>query len=141
METAARGGGRYISSGIVPMMTDFNSASFLLSACTGGIKEVPKIKHKNISCGYVSMFMPVGEVISVEGIDEVINLSYTYSHNFEDIHVGMKTNAFMDKIEGRFIHLIAKDDEEFYKRVEEIKSMIKLKVRTEHGIEGPIWEK
>ncbi len=141
METAARGGGRYISSGIVPMMTDFNSASFLLSACTGGIKEMPKIKHKNISCGYVSMFMPVGEVISVEGIEEVINLAYTYSHNFEDIHVGMKTNAFMDKIEGRFIHLIAKDDEEFYKRVEEIKSMIKLKVRTEHGIEGPIWEK
>ncbi len=141
IETAARGGGRYISSGIVPMMTDFNSASFLLAACTGQIHEVPQIMHKDVSCGYVSMFMPVGEVISVEGIQDVIDLPYTYSHNFEDIHVGMHTNVFMDKIEGRFIHLLAKDDAEFYERVETIKQMIHLKVRTERGIEGPIWEK
>lgn len=140
METAARGGGRYISSETVPMMTDFNSASFLLKACTGQQKEIPVINRKDVSCGYVSLFMPVGEVISVEGIQEVIDLPYTYSHNFEDIHVGMKTVAFMDKIEGRFIHLIAKDDKEFYERVEEIKSIIKLKVKTENGIEGPIWE-
>ena len=140
METAARGGGRYISSETVPMMTDFNSAEFLLKACTGEIKEPPVIDYKDVSCGYVSMFMPVGEVISVEGIQEVIDLPYTYIHNFDDIHVGMKTNAFMDKIEGRFIHLIAKDDEEFYSRVEEIKNIVKLKVKTENGIEGPIWE-
>ena len=47
----------------------------------------------------------------------------------------------MDKIEGRFIHLIAKNDEEFYQRVEEIKSTIKIKIKTKDGIEGPIWEK
>lgn len=141
METAARGGGRYISSETVPMMTDFNSASFLLAACTGQIYEPPVIHYKDVSCGYVSMFMPVGEVVSVEGIQEAIDLPYTYSNNFEDIHVGMKTNAFMDKIEGRFIHLIAKDDEEFYRRVEEIKSVIKLKVKTANGIEGPVWER
>lgn len=140
METAARGGGRYISSGIVPMMTDFNSASFLLGACTGQITEPPVIHYKDVACGYVSMFLPVGEVISVEGIDEVISLPYTYSHNFDDIYVGMKTNAFMDKIEGRFIHLLAKDDREFYERVEEIKAIVKLKVRTDKGIEGPVWE-
>ena len=141
METAARGGGRYISSETVPMMTDFSSASFLLAACTGQIDEPPVIHYKDVSCGYVSMFMPVGEVVSVEGIQEAIDLPYTYSNNFEDIHVGMKTNAFMDKIEGRFIHLIAKDDEEFYRRVEEIKSVIKLKVETANGIEGPVWER
>lgn len=141
METAARGGGRYISSGIVPMMTDFNSASFLLAACTGQVNEPPVIRYKDVSCGYVSMFMPVGEVISVEGIQDVIDLPYTYSHNFEDIHVGMKTSAFLDKIEGRFIHLLAENDAQFYERVEEIKSLVKLKVKTAQGIEGPIWEK
>lgn len=140
METAARGGGRYISSGTVPMMTNFNSASFLLKACTEQIHDIPVIEKRNISCGYVSFFMPVGEVISVEGIEEVINLPYTFSHNFEDIHVGMKTIAFQDKIEGRFIHLKAKDDKEFYERIEEIKALIKLKVKTEHGIEDPVWE-
>jgi hypothetical protein len=122
------------------MMTDFDSATFLLKACTGQISKPPVICRKDVSCGYVSMFMPVGEVISVEGIDEVINLPYTFSHNFDDIYVGMKTLAFMDKIEGRFIHLIAKNDQEFYERVEEIKSMVKLKVKTEYGIEGPVWE-
>ena len=141
METAARGGGRYISSGIVPMMTDFDSASFLLAACTGQVTKPPVIHYKDVSCGYVSMFMPVGEVVSVEGIQEVIDLPYTYSHNFEDIHVGMQTSAFLDKIEGRFIHLLAEDDAQFYARVEEIKSMVKLKVKTAQGIEGPVWEK
>lgn len=140
METAARGGGRYISSETVSMMTDFNSASFLLKACTGQITEVPVINRKNVSCGYVSLFMPVGEVISVEGIEEAVNLPYTYSHNLDDIYVGMKTVEYMDKIEGRFIHLIAKDDKEFYERVEHIKSIIQLKVKTEKGIEGPVWE-
>lgn len=140
METAARGGGRYISSGIVPMMTNFDSTEFLLRACLGEITEPPQVEHKNVSCGYVSMFMPVGEVISIEGIQEVIDLPYTYSHNFEDIKVGMKTEPFMDKIEGRFIHILADDDEDFYKKVEQVKSIIKLKVRTEYGIEGPIWE-
>mgnify|MGYP003303646525 CR=1 FL=1 len=140
METAARGGGRYISSETVSMMTNFNSASFLLQACTENIQVVPNIEKKNISCGYVSFFMPVGEVISVEGIKEVIDLPYTYSHNFEDIYVGRKTIAFQDKIEGKFIHLKANDDIEFYERVEEIKALIKLKVQTEKGIEGPIWE-
>lgn len=84
--------------------------------------------------------MPVGEVISVEGIEEVIKLPYTYSHNFEDIRIGLKTIAFQDKIEGRFIHLKAKDDKEFYERIEEIKSLIQLKVKTEKGLEGPVWE-
>lgn len=140
METAARGGGRYISSETVSMMTDFNSASFLLKACTGQITEVPVIHRRNVSCGYVSLFMPVGEVISVEGIEEAVNLPYTYSHNLDDIYVGMKTVEYMDKIEGRFIHLIAKDDKEFYERVEHIKSIIQLKVKTEKGIEGPVWE-
>lgn len=140
METAARGGGRYISSGIVSMMTDFNSASFLLKACTGQMTQPPVIHYKDISCGYVSMFLPVGEVVSVAGIREAVALPYTYSHNFEDLHVGMKTTAYLDKIGGRFIHLKAKDDAEFYARVEEIKSMIRLKVKTENGIEGPVWE-
>ena len=140
METAARGGGRYISSGIVPMKTDFDSCEFLLKACVGEITEIPVVRKNNKSCGYVSLFLPKGEVISVEGLQEVIDLPYTYSHNFEDIKVGFKTSEFKDKIEGRFIHLLAQDDKELYERVDEIKSLIKIKVKTESGIQDPIWE-
>ena len=140
METDARGGGRYISSGIVPMKTDFDSCEFLLKACVGEITEIPKIHRNNKSCGYVSLFLPKGEVISVEGLQAVIDLPYTYSHNFEDIKVGFKTSEFKDKIEGRFIHLEAENDEQLYSRVEEIKKMIKIQVQTDDGVKGPIWE-
>ena len=140
METAARGGGRYISSGIVPMMTDFSSEEFLLRRCIGEISHVPVVNYKNVSCGYVSMFIPVGEIVSAEGIQEVIDLPYTFSHNFENICVGMKTLPFMDKIEGKFIHILAENDKDFYEKVEEVKSIIKLKVKTPTGIEGPVWE-
>ena len=137
METAARGGGRYISSGIVPMKTDFDSCEFLLKACVG---EIPVVHKNNKSCGYVSLFLPKGEVISVEGLQEVIDLPYTYSHNFEDIKVGFKTSEFKDKIEGRFIHLEADNDEQLYTRVEKIKQLIQIKIDTGEGMKGPIWE-
>ena len=140
METAARGGGRYISSGIVPMKTDFDSCEFLLKACVGEITEVPVVHKNNKSCGYVSLFLPKGEVISVEGLQEVIDLPYTYSHNFEDIKVGFKTSEFKDKIEGRFIHLEADNDEQLYTRVEKIKQLIQIKIDTGEGMKGPIWE-
>lgn len=140
METAARGGGRYISSGIVPMKTDFDSCEFLLKACVGEITDIPVIHTNSKSCGYVSLFLPKGQVVAIDGLQEVIDLPYTYSHNFEDIKIGFETSEFKDKIEGRFIHLEAENDRQLYERVEEIKSMIKIKVKTEHGIEGPIWE-
>ena len=140
METAARGGGRYISSGIVPLMTDFSSEEFLLKACTGQLTQMPTINSKNVSAGYVAFFLPKGEVISVDGLQEVIDLPYTGSNNFEDIKVGLKTCEFKDKIEGKFIHLVAKDDEELYQRVDDIEKTIKIKVKTEDGIEGPIWK-
>ncbi len=46
----------------------------------------------------------------------------------------------MDKIEGKFIHILAENDKDFYEKVEEVKSIIKLKVKTPTGIEGPVWE-
>lgn len=140
METAARGGGRYISSGIVPMKTDFDSCEFLLKACVGEITEIPVVRKNNKSCGYVSLFLPKGEVISVEGLQEVIDLPYTYSHNFEDIKVGFKTSEFKDKIEGRFIHLEADNDNQLYARVEKIKQLIQIQIDTGKGIKGPIWQ-
>ena len=140
METAARGGGRYISSGIVPMKTDFDSCEFLLKACVGEITEIPVVRKNNKSCGYVSLFLPKGEVISVEGLQEVIDLPYTYSHNFEDIKVGFKTSEFKDKIEGRFIHLEADNDNQLYARVEKIKQLIQIQIETGEGIKGPIWQ-
>lgn len=142
METAARGGGRYISSCTVPMMTDFSSEEFLIKACIRGGERyhLPAINHKNVSCGYVSMFLPVGEVVSVEGLTEAIAMPYIFSHNCEDIEIGMRTKPFADKIEGRFLHILAKDDRDFYNKVEEIKGIIKIKVQTETGISDVVWE-
>lgn len=73
-------------------------------------------------------------------MQEVIDLPYTYSHNFEDIKVGFKTSEFKDKIEGRFIHLEADNDEQLYTRVEKIKQLIQIKIDTGEGMKGPIWE-
>ncbi|MCM1495266.1 MAG: ATP-grasp domain-containing protein [Bacteroides sp.] len=140
METAARGGGRYISSCTVPMMTDFSSEEFLLKACMGEVQEVPKIEYRDLSCGYVSMFLPVGEVVSVEGLDAALHKPYAYSHNCENICVGMRTSPFADKIEGKFIHILAKDDEDFYNKIEDIKNTVKIKIKTTQGIEDVIWE-
>ena len=54
--------------------------------------------------------------------------------------VGFKTSEFKDKIEGRFIHLEADNDEQLYTRVEKIKQLIQIKIDTGEGMKGPIWE-
>lgn len=140
IETAVRGGGRFISSCTVPMMTNFSSEEFLLKACTGEMDGIPLIEHKNVSCGYVSMFLPVGEVVSVEGLEKALSRPYAFSHNCENIHTGMKTIPFADKIEGRFIHVLAENEEDFYDKIEDIKNTINIKVKTDKGIKNVIWE-
>ena len=140
METAARGGGRHISSCVVPLMTDFSSEKFLLEACLGEVNEVPCINRKKVTCGYIAMFIPPGKIISVDGLKDALDKPYTSMHNMGDIHVGMETGQFTDKTDGRFIHLHGKDDAEFYARAEEIKQTINIKVQTKHGISNVIWE-
>lgn len=140
IETAARGGGRFLSYESVRMQTNINSEEFLIKMSIGDQKNEPSIEYKQCSCGYISMRLPQGTIKTIEGIETVLSLPYTYSNNFNELYVGKNVEETSDKTKVWFMHLYAKSDSDFYDKIAKIKNLIHIEVDTIHGIRGPIWE-
>lgn len=141
IEIAARGGGVFISSDLIHLQTGLKTEEFLLGIATGKIKEIPNFTLQNQSCCYISFFLPQGEVVSVSGIESVINLPYTYRNNFETLGVGKIVKKNTDKTSRYFIILAAENHEQLLERREEVKRLISVAVKNVDGTIGePIWE-
>ncbi len=141
LEIAARGGGVFISSDLISLQTGLETEKFLLGIATGKVDKMPELSIKNNSCCYVAFFLPSGEIIKVEGVDEVINLPYTYHNNFEALFVGKKIKKNSDKTSRFFVILEAVDHEELMHRCNVIRNILNVEVMCEDGnIRGIIWD-
>lgn len=138
MEAGARGGGLYLSSHVVEMQTGLNTAEFLINYALGNIKEMPKFERELCHCGYVSFYLPVGEVIGTDGLNEALSLPFV-TKSLIRVEKGMKTEAYKDKGLRSVIFLKASTREDLLNNIETIRSTVKISVQTETGIEGPIW--
>lgn len=139
IETAARGGGVFISSDLISISTGLNTEKFLIEMATGTLKEVPEIKDTGKVCCYMAFFLPVGEVVSIEGVHKVKELSYTHRDNLDTIYMGLKTKPFVDKTARKFIIVSGDSHDELIENMKAIKDALQIKVKTDQGIEGPIW--
>lgn len=59
IEIAARGGGVYISSDIIPLMTGFNTTSFIIDIATKSTVDTPFIEYKKMCTCYIAFFLPI----------------------------------------------------------------------------------
>ncbi|WP_283153409.1 ATP-grasp domain-containing protein [Guptibacillus hwajinpoensis] len=139
IETAARGGGVFISSDLIPLSTGLNTEKFLVGISTGKINELPEINKNESVCGYAAFFLPVGDVASIEGIEEVRAMQYTHRDNLDFMAVGMKTKPFNDKTARGFIIVSAENQDQFENRLMEIRNTLKVVVETDEGYKGLIW--
>lgn len=141
IEIAARGGGVFISSDLIHLQTGLETEEFLLGVSTGKLEKIPEFRFQNQSCCYISFFLPQGEVTSITGLDQVVNLPYTYHNNFDSLKVGMKIKRNRDKTSRFFIILSAANHNQLMMRRERIMKMIKVDVKDEDGdTKGIIWE-
>lgn len=140
IETALRGGGTFISSHISELQTGLNTAEFLIKMALGELKDIPEFGHELCHCGYVAFYLPAGEIISIQGVDEVMDLYYVRKTTMEDIRVGIETKEFHDKRNRHAVILSGNSREELNQRIGEIRRLLKIQVMTDSGIEGPIWE-
>ena len=85
------------------------------------------------------IFLPVGKVIAINGIEEICKLDYIYHNNLSNIKLGMKTKPFTDKTASFFSIVSASNHEELMKRVQFLKKKLKIVVLTDRGEQGPIW--
>lgn len=140
IEGALRGGGTYIGSHIAKLETGLDTAEFLINAALGRIDRIPEFTMNRCHAGYAAFYLPEGEVISTDGTEEVAALSYVDKTKFNDLSVGQHTRSIKDKDQRCAVVLSAESREQLLQRIEEIKSMLQIKVKTEDGIRGPIWE-
>ncbi len=140
IEAAARGGGAFVSSHVTKLQTGLDTADFLIDAALGQVNDYPKFERNLCHCGCLSFYLPQGEVVSLEGIEEAKTKPYIFDHFFDNIYIGMKTEAFSDKT-SRYVTIIQADSRDSLEAyIDEIRNILKIKVKTYKGIEGPVWE-
>ena len=140
IETALRGGGTFISSHIAELQTGVNTAEFLIRMALGELRDIPEFRSGLCHCGYVAFYLPAGEIVSVEGVDEVMNLDYVRKTTLENIRTGTRTKEFHDKRNRHAVILSGSSREELNQRIGEIRRLLKIQVMTDSGVKGPIWE-
>lgn len=139
LEAAARGGGAFVSSHITKLQTGLDTADFLIDLALGEIREMPAFGKNLCHCGGISFYLPVGKVISTEGVEEAKALPFMCAHRLDDIRPGMETDPFSDKT-ARYISVLRADSrEELLKNIDVYRETIRIRVETESGIQGPIW--
>lgn len=141
IETAARGGGVYISSDLISISTGLCTEEFLTNIAMGRQDGFPEIKRQGKACGYMAFFIPRGEVISTSGIEEVKALPYVHRNQLYKIHEGMKQGSDPSDKTSRFALIVSADDlDELKERMSGIKEMLRIRVMTDNGETGPVWE-
>ena len=142
IEIAARGGGVYISSDIIPLMTGFDTTSFIVDIATKKEVECPIISNKkNKVVSYVAFFLPEGIVQYITGIEEVVAQPYVHHNNLEHLIVGKRVKKNTDKTSRFFMVLEADSAGEMEARFNWIKQTLKIVVITDHKTqEGIIWK-
>lgn len=140
IEAAARGGGTFISSHIAELQTGVNTADFLIDIAMGLRNDIPHFEMNQCSCGYVTFYLPEGEVISDEGVMDVQAMDCVCKDTLDTIEMGLKTKTFSDKT-SRYA-IIVKDEsrEALVEDIHAIRRNLKIKVRTISGVKGPVWK-
>lgn len=141
IEIAARGGGVYISSDIIPLMTGFDTTSFIVDIATNQVVRRPSIHNTGKVVCYVAFFLPEGVVKSFTGVTEIIAQPFVHHNNLDHLSIGKIIRKNTDKTSRFFMVLDADNAEEMAFRINWIQERLKVVVDTERGSqEGIIWE-
>ena len=140
IEIAARGGGVYISSDIIPLMTGFETTSFIIDIATKKTVSRPVFSDKGKVVCYTAFFLPEGIVKTVRGVKEVVSAPFSHNNNLSSLVEGMRTKKITDKTSRFFVVLDANSMEEMDTRISEIKEKLQVTVLTnQNKEEGIIW--
>ena len=141
IETAARGGGVFISSDLIHLSCGLDTEGFLLDIASGKQKGLPQIKPQQCVCGYLAFYIPDGKVISVRGVREIQALPYVHRNQLDKLHAGIENReGHTDKTSRIALIVSAPDRITFEQRAAQIRSMLQVETETADGIKPLIWE-
>ncbi|MCI8962669.1 MAG: ATP-grasp domain-containing protein [Eubacterium sp.] len=140
IETAARGGGVFISSDLIHLGAGVNTEEFLIRIALGELSAMPKVQKDQCHCGYMAFYLPQGTVKSIQGIETIQNYDFVHRNILYTIHTGMQIGTIEDKTSRFSIIVSGKSAEELEEHMEQIRKALLIEVDTEEGVKYPIWE-
>lgn len=139
IEIAARGGGVYISSDIIPLMTGLKTTDFIVDIAVKKNVPLPIVKQQDkVSC-YIAFFLPGGEITKINGVDNVTTLPYVHHNNLDALYVGKKVGHNIDKTSRYFMILEASSREELNDRIDNIHNLLSVEIDSAEGKKGIVW--
>ena len=143
VESALRGGGVYISSHLVPLSTGIDINEVLLKKALGIEIDVDAVFEKRIhkAAGYVCFYLPEGEVVSVNGIEEIKGLPFVKMVSLDSIVVGQKTERMLHKgLRKGPILVYGEDRDDLEKNITVLQETLQIDVLgPDEVIRGIIW--
>ncbi len=139
VEIAARGGGVFISSEIIPASTGVNANELL-------VKDALKIYDAEIevkqgAAAYFCFLTPEGTIKSINGIDNLKKIPGVRAAYLDNVEIGMETSRIVDKYSRKgpvIVQGINKKD--CYAVFQQVKKILDVKIEARDGImKGILW--
>lgn len=139
VEIAARGGGVFISSDLIPSACGINALELLVKDCLN-IAYEENFSLKKGASGYFCYLLPEGKVITLEGTSEVDKIDGILKSFFDNIAIGINAGPIIDKSSRKgpiLVSGISKDN--CYSVIEEVKKVLKIRVVNNNKVLDAIW--
>lgn len=142
IEIAARGGGAYFSSDNTRLISGFCSEDYLLDYALGADSGKSYESDETVGCCCTLYFFLQENcrVVSLEGLEEVINLDFIKRNNLIYIKIGDITPLIVDKNARKFLVIVAENHQQLDERIAMIKRLLRIEVEDLTGCRfPPIW--
>lgn len=142
IETAARGGGVFISSDLIRLSSGLHTEEFLIDIALGRCHEMPQILPQQCFCGYMAFYLPVGRVTRADGIEAVKALPFVHRNQLDKLRVGMENHeGATDKTSRLAVIVSGSTRQELMQNMDAVRSTLHIEILTPDGtVRGPIWE-
>lgn len=135
VEIAARGGGVFISSDLIPLGSGINAIKLLVENSIGIKSDLSTLPIKTASSAYYCYLLPQGEVTKIQNVEKLDNIKGVHKAFFDNVALGMDIPSAKDKSSRKGPILVAgKSKEDCYDIIEQVKNQLKIEVRTPNGI-------
>lgn len=141
VEIAARGGGMFTSSDVIPLTCGININELLVDFATNKIQSADFSNLSSGVAGYLCFSLPEGRITEINNADKLIDIPGVHKVYLDTINVGKEMGEMVDKsMRIGPILFYGKTEDECNNTIEKVKETLKISVCTlNEGIKGIIW--
>jgi biotin carboxylase len=140
MEVAARGGGVYISSDLIPLCCGIDANDLLIRIATGEKAHVDPDLIRERASGYICFYLPEGRIAGVRGIDSLNSIPGVHKVSLNNISAGAVARRMQDKTQRLGPILISgRDRQALQETIARVEDTLRIDVETPAGISGIRW--